>query len=76
MKRNLAIQIVDRLFIVAYGATSPTDEEWSSYLGLVRLKSLLSERATQYETAHYTVDTSDCDVAEVVERTLAIVRGA
>jgi hypothetical protein len=45
-------------------------------LAMERLKSLLSERATQYETAHYTVDTSDCDVAEVVERTLAIVRGA
>jgi hypothetical protein len=36
MKRNLAIQVVDQLFIVAYGATSPTDEEWSSYLGLVQ----------------------------------------
>jgi hypothetical protein len=36
MKKNLAIQVVDRLFIVAYGATSPTDEEWSTYLGLVQ----------------------------------------
>jgi hypothetical protein len=35
MKKNLAIHVVDRLFIVAYGATSPTDEEWSNYLGLV-----------------------------------------
>jgi hypothetical protein len=36
VKRNLAIQVIDRLFIVAYGATSPTDEEWSDYLGLVQ----------------------------------------
>ncbi|WP_438003773.1 hypothetical protein WME89_33595 [Sorangium sp. So ce321] len=28
------------------------------------------------QASHYTVDTSDCDVAEVVERTSAIVRGA
>ena len=35
-KRNLAIQVVDRLFIVAYGATSPTDAEWSSYLDLAQ----------------------------------------
>jgi hypothetical protein len=35
MKKNLAIQVVDRLFLVAYGTTGPTDEEWSSYLALV-----------------------------------------
>ena len=35
-KRSLAIQVVDRLFIVAYGATRPTDAEWSSYLDLAQ----------------------------------------
>jgi hypothetical protein len=29
----MAVAVVDRLFVVAYGATSPTDEEWSGYLG-------------------------------------------
>jgi hypothetical protein len=35
-KRNLAIRVVDQLFIVAYGSTSPTDAEWSSYLDLAQ----------------------------------------
>jgi hypothetical protein len=33
--KNMAVAVMDRLFIVAYGAAGPTDEEWSSYLGLV-----------------------------------------
>jgi XRE family transcriptional regulator, aerobic/anaerobic benzoate catabolism transcriptional regulator len=45
-------------------------------LAMERLRALLSERESQYEAAHYTVDTSDCDVAEVVRRVEAIVRAA
>jgi hypothetical protein len=32
--RNLAIKVIDRLFIVVYGARDPTDEEWDAYLAL------------------------------------------
>lgn len=45
-------------------------------LAMERLRTLLAEREAQYEAAHYTVDTSDCDVAEVVRRVEAIVRAA
>lgn len=45
-------------------------------LAMERLRNLLAERETQYETAHATVDTSDCDVPEVVRRVEAIVRAA
>jgi hypothetical protein len=34
--RNIAIKVVDRLFIVVYGAGDPTDDEWQEYLTLVR----------------------------------------
>ncbi len=30
--KNLTVKVVDRLFIVAYGALDPTDEEWAQYL--------------------------------------------
>jgi hypothetical protein len=33
--KNMAITVIDRLFIVVYGATNPTDEEWRDYLALV-----------------------------------------
>jgi hypothetical protein len=33
--KNIAIKVVDRLFIVVYGASDPTDEEWRGYLDLV-----------------------------------------
>ncbi len=33
--KNMAVKVVDRLFIVAYGAASPTPEEWADYLELV-----------------------------------------
>jgi hypothetical protein len=33
--KNVAIKVIDRLFIVVYGATDPTDEEWGDYLKLV-----------------------------------------
>lgn len=45
-------------------------------LAMERLRSLLAEREAQYQAAHYTVDTSDCDVPEVVRKVEAIVRAA
>ena len=33
--KNLAVQIVDRLIIVAYGPEAPTDREWADYIHLV-----------------------------------------
>jgi hypothetical protein len=33
--KNVGIKIVDRLFIVVYGAADPTDDEWAGYLELV-----------------------------------------
>ena len=33
--KNMAVKVVDRLFIVAYGTVSPTPEEWADYLDLV-----------------------------------------
>ena len=31
----MAFKVIDRLFIVVYGAADPTDEEWRGYLELV-----------------------------------------
>jgi hypothetical protein len=33
--KNIAIKVIDRLFIVAYRTTNPTDAEWDEYLALV-----------------------------------------
>ena len=33
--KNLALKVIDRLFIVVYGTADPTDEEWRGYLELV-----------------------------------------
>lgn len=30
--KNMAFKVVERLFIVVYGTTNPTDEEWVRYL--------------------------------------------
>jgi hypothetical protein len=30
--KNMAFKVIDRLFIVVYGAHDPTDEEWFGYL--------------------------------------------
>jgi hypothetical protein len=30
--KNLAIKVIDRLFVVVYGPHDPTDEEWDAYL--------------------------------------------
>jgi hypothetical protein len=34
--KNVAIKVIDRLFLVVYGTTDPTDEEWDAYLELVK----------------------------------------
>jgi hypothetical protein len=34
--KNIAIKVVDRLFVVVYGARNPTDDEWRDYLDLVK----------------------------------------
>jgi hypothetical protein len=34
--KNMAIKVIDRLFIVVYGTTDPTDEEWEDYIKLVQ----------------------------------------
>ena len=34
--KNVAIKVIDRLFLVVYGAANPTDEEWDEYLDLVK----------------------------------------
>jgi hypothetical protein len=33
--KHIAIKVIDRLFIVAYRTTNPTDAEWDEYLALV-----------------------------------------
>jgi hypothetical protein len=33
--KTMAVKVVDRLFIVVYGAAAPSDEEWGAYLRLV-----------------------------------------
>jgi len=46
--RNMAFKVIDRLFIVVYGAHDPTDEEWIFYLqdverhGIDRTMQLIS----------------------------------
>jgi hypothetical protein len=34
--RNIAYEVIDRLFIVVYGVKDPSDEEWEAYLKLVQ----------------------------------------
>jgi hypothetical protein len=38
--KNLAIKIVDRLFLVAYGPDAPTDREWADYLHMVERQGI------------------------------------
>ncbi len=38
--RNIAIKVVDRLFIVVYGARNPSDDEWQDYLDLVEAQGI------------------------------------
>ncbi len=32
--KNMAVTVIDRLFLVVYGSAGPTDEEWVDYLAL------------------------------------------
>lgn len=57
--------------VVAQGDHRPMEND---PLAMERLRALLAEREAQYRTAHHTVDTSDCDVDEVVDRVAAVVR--
>ena len=34
--KNVAIKVIDRLFLVVYGTSNPSDEEWAEYLALVK----------------------------------------
>ncbi len=34
--KNVAIKVIDRLFLVVYGTANPSDEEWDAYLDLVK----------------------------------------
>jgi hypothetical protein len=34
--KNVAIKVIDRLFLVAYGTAGPTDDEWDAYLDMVK----------------------------------------
>jgi hypothetical protein len=42
--KNLAMKVVDRLFIVACGPASPTDREWADYLQLVACQGVEQTR--------------------------------
>lgn len=59
--------------VVAQGDHRPMQND---PLAMERLRSLLTEREAQYRTAHHTVDTTDCEVNDVVARVEAIVRQA
>jgi hypothetical protein len=34
--KHMAVTVIDRLFVVVYGATNPTDDEWRGYLDRVK----------------------------------------
>ena len=34
--KNVAVKVIDRLILVAYGTGNPTDAEWDEYLDLVK----------------------------------------
>jgi hypothetical protein len=38
--KNLAIKVIDRLFIVVYGTQDPSDEEWGDYLALAERQGI------------------------------------
>lgn len=37
---RMAVRVLDRLFLVVYGATSPTDRAWCEYLDLVKRQGI------------------------------------
>ena len=43
--KNVAIKVIDRLFLVVYGASNPTDEEWKYYLEVTQQHGI--DRTTQ-----------------------------
>jgi hypothetical protein len=36
--KHMAFKVIDRIFLVAYGAADPCEEEWDEYLALVKLQ--------------------------------------
>jgi hypothetical protein len=38
--RNLAIKVIDRLFLVVYGTASPSETEWANYLAMVERQGI------------------------------------
>jgi XRE family aerobic/anaerobic benzoate catabolism transcriptional regulator len=59
--------------VVAQGDRRPMAND---PLAMERLRQLLVERDALYRQAHHTIDTSDCDVGEVIARLEAIVKKA
>jgi hypothetical protein len=45
MKRTMAVKVFDGVFVVFYGTSDPTSDEWLQYLGLVERRGF--ERAPQ-----------------------------
>jgi hypothetical protein len=45
MMKNVAIKVVDRLFVVVYGTAAPSDAEWDGYLAQVERQGV--ERTVQ-----------------------------
>jgi hypothetical protein len=43
--KNMAFKVIDRLFLVVYGASNPTDEEWKYYLEVTEQHGI--DRTTQ-----------------------------
>ena len=42
MKKNMAVKVVDRLFLVVYGARAPSEDEWGDYLKNVEHHGVVS----------------------------------
>ena len=42
MKKNMAVKVVDRLFLVVYGARAPSEDEWCDYLKSVEHHGVVS----------------------------------
>src|SRR5580700_663486 len=43
--KNMAFKVIDRLFLVVFGASNPTDDEWVDYLDVTRQHGI--DRTTQ-----------------------------
>ena len=42
MKKNMAVKVVDRMFLVVYGAHAPSEDEWHDYLKSVEHHGVVS----------------------------------